>query len=192
MRLFLAVDLPDVLLQKITDGIRQLQELAGGLGNFRWVASGNMHLTLKFLGEMTDSQTEMLIDCCAAGFRLGNVTLTLGKTGFFPSAVRPRIFWQGFAAGAEALRMMAAQADECAARVGVPREGRSYVPHLTLARIKQVRTSHRSAFRRFQQVAENLLPVGGEFFVGESVLYESRLTSLGAEYRRLAIFPMEQ
>ena len=188
MRLFLAVDLPLALLRQVVTGTTELRKIVGCGRQLRWVAADNIHITLKFLGEVEKERVDQFSTCLAAISWTG-FTLTLGRSGFFPLVNRPRVFWQGFSAGIEEMRELLILVESCAVGIGVPKEQRSYTPHLTLARIKTRKNREKSdAFSQLQKQVDNLLPVGSSFPVTVFSLYQSQLTPAGAIYTRLAAF----
>ncbi|MEA2109364.1 MAG: RNA 2',3'-cyclic phosphodiesterase [Pseudomonadota bacterium] len=188
MRLFLAVDLPLPMLQQVADGVEKLKKSVGRGLRFRWLAAQNIHITLKFLGEVEESQLDQLSGCCAA-IEWSGFVLKLGGSGYFPSFKRPRIFWQGFSVGIDEMRGLLDRVEICAAGIGVLKEQRPYTPHLTLARIKPSKDGNAvSVFRQLQRQADDLLPVGSSFPVTAFSLYQSQLTPAGAVYTRLDSF----
>ncbi|MCK4379485.1 MAG: RNA 2',3'-cyclic phosphodiesterase [Deltaproteobacteria bacterium] len=188
MRLFLAVDLPLPMLQQVADGVEKLKKSVGRGLRFRWLAAQNIHITLKFLGEVEKSQLDQLSGCCAA-IEWSGFVLKLGGSGYFPSVNRPRVFWQGFSAGIDEMRGLLAQVERCAAVIGVLKDPRPYTPHLTLARIKPSKDGNTiAAFRQVQKKADDLLPVGSFLPVTTFSLYQSQLTPAGAVYTRLDTF----
>jgi len=188
LRLFLAVDLPLPLLQSVVDGVEKLKKSVGRGSRFRWLATQNIHITLKFLGEVEKSQLEQFSGCCAA-IEWSTFVLKLGGSGYFPSVKRPHVFWQGFSAGIDEMRGLLSQVERCAVGIGVLKDFRPYTPHLTLARIKPSKDGNAVAvFRQLQKKADDLLPVGSSFPVTAFSLYQSQLTPAGAVYTRLAAF----
>ena len=147
----------------------------------RWTRPKNVHLTLKFLG---DVRAEALDGIRAA---VGEVCAqhtpfdaALAELGAFPSARRARTLWIGVGAGSDRLRSLAADVDEALAPLGFEREKRPYVPHLTLGRVRG-RPLHLD------------LPLGAEgtrFRVGRIELTESRLTARGAAYQIIGDFTL--
>jgi len=188
LRLFLAVDLPLALLQSVASGVEKLKKSVGRRLRFRWLAAENIHITLKFLGEVEERQLDQFSSCCAA-IEWSGFLLKLGGSGYFPSVTRPRVFWQGFTAGIDGMCGLLARVDPCAAGIGVRKDFRPYTPHLTLARIKPSKDGNSAAgFRRIQEIANGLLPVGAAFPVKEFSLYQSQLSPAGALYTRLDSF----
>lgn len=103
----------------------------------RWIKPENVHLTLKFLGDVREEALENLRavvgEACAghSSFDVG-----LAGLGAFPSARRARILWVGVDEGSEALISLAADVDGALAPLGFERENRPYTPHLTLGRVR--------------------------------------------------------
>ncbi len=176
------------MLQQVADGVEELRKSAGSGRQFRWLGTDNLHITLKFLGEVEEIQVNQLSGCCAS-IEWSGFGLKLGGSGYFPSVNRPRVFWQGFSAGIDEMRGLLARVERCAAGIGVLKDSRPYTPHLTLARIKPSKDGNAvAAFRQIQKEADDLLPVGSSFPVTTFSLYQSQLTPAGAVYTRLDTF----
>ncbi len=189
MRLFFAVDLPAGLRRRLATLADQLREPASRLGNFRWVAPANLHVTLKFLGEVEAAKLRRLLELAAA-CRGESLVLQPGNCGYFPSPERPRVFWLGFSRGGGELCRLAALVDEIAVGIGVEPEKRPLVPHLTLARIRQLRSRKAAAFRELAARSGEMLAGEPSFPVKNFVLYQSTLTPKGAVYRQVEVFPL--
>jgi len=148
-----------------------------------WVAPENLHLTLKFLGQVREARTAELVAAIAqatSGFAAFEATVA--GLGAFPTPTRPRVIWAGVGRGADALVGLAGRVDEALAALGFEREPRPFSPHATLGR---VRTS-----RRDPALADALLAGEGREFGRLSVervaLMRSDLSSRGARYTELA------
>lgn len=134
MRLFLALDLPPGLR---TDIERLVTGLRTSLQGWRWIRSGGVHLTLRFLGEVSEEALPALSPrwrAAAAG--AGPVRLEVGPLGTFPSERAPRVLWLGARDTGEVDRLgpLAAALEEAARQEGFAPEVRGFCPHLTLAR----------------------------------------------------------
>ena len=147
----------------------------------RWSRPENVHLTLKFLGEVRAEALEALCDAVQklcerhTPFEVG-----LAGLGAFPSARRARILWAGVGVGARELRFLAADVETALAPLGFEREDRAYTPHLTVGRVRG-----RPASFELPPVA--LDPV----FRVESVdLVESTLTQSGSVYEIVEAFAL--
>ena len=134
LRTFIAIDVPPAVLDTIT----RIQNRFKPLGlHASWVKPGNIHLTLKFLGDtdpdripgIQNKLTETLAPF--APFRL-----SLNSVGVFPDTKNPRVLWLGLKDDEEKLKILQAAVEKASASVGFPREQRPFSPHLTLARIK--------------------------------------------------------
>jgi 2'-5' RNA ligase len=147
----------------------------------RWARPEKVHLTLKFLG---DTQEEVLNDLCAALEETcrHHAPFDVGLTGFgaFPSARRARILWASVGAGSERLCSLATDVDAAFAPLGFEREGRPYVPHLTLGRVRG-----RPASFDLSRASLNL-----GFRARRAKLVESTLTEEGAVYRTVEAFAL--
>lgn len=145
----------------------------------RWARPENVHLTLRFLG---DVQQEDLGDLCAAleeaCAKHTPFDASLSGLGAFPSERRARILWAGIGAGSERLRSLAADLDAVLSPLGFEREERAYTPHLTLGRVR-----HQPANLDLPQIAWDL-----RFLVRRVELVESTLTPEGSVYRIVQAF----
>ena len=147
----------------------------------RWTSPENVHLTLKFLGdveaEVFGSIRAALGEVCA---QHAPFDAALAELGAFPSARRAKTLWIGAGEGSDRLRSLAADVDNALAPLGFVREKRPYVPHLTLGRARG-RPLHLD------------LPTGAEitrFRVRRVELAESRLAAEGATYRTVGGFAL--
>src|SRR6267142_5220829 len=150
----------------------------------RWVRAENLHITLKFIGEV---QVEKLGDirvALSAVHSDRSVTLDFRGVGFFPNEKRPRVFWAGIEASANLARL-ASDVDSTLERLGVPPEKRPFSPHLTLARFEPPGLPEKLR----ATIQENAKREFGSFAVGEFHLIESKLKPGGAEYTTLETFP---
>ena len=129
MRLFVAIDLPAPLRQR-------LALLTGGLPGARWVAAENHHLTLRFIGEAQAWQAEE-IDHALAALRVPGFTLTLAGIGLFAKGGRGTALWAGVER-TPPLEHLHAKIETALQRIGLEPERRRFAPHVTLARVDGV------------------------------------------------------
>jgi len=136
MRLFVAFDLPGEVRTALGEPIARLKPLCRAA---RWARPEGMHVTLKFIGHaIADGDTEKLDATRAALAAVQSsepVEIRYRGIGFFPDARRPRVVWCGVEASAN-LAKLAADIESRLEPLGIPRETRAFVPHLTLARFK--------------------------------------------------------
>src|SRR5438309_5452399 len=164
---------------------------ARALPGVRFVRPEGLHVTLKFLGEVSAERAAQTVEALR-GVRASPFELELRGTGFFPNEKRPRIFWAGLDADpAQALAQLAAQVDDACAATGFPPEQRPFQPHVTLARLGSGNPRARSgpvlpAASRFPAPPDSFGMVRATHFH----LYESRLHPKGAFYSKLHSFAL--
>jgi 2'-5' RNA ligase len=137
MRLFVAVGVPAHAADELNDAVAPLRQSWPGL---RWTGRDAWHLTLAFLGEVTepaDARLRPRLERAAA--RHPRLSLSLGAAGAFPGAARARVLWTGVQGEPRALAALAESVAAGARRAGAPpaEEGRRFKPHLTLARCRE-------------------------------------------------------
>jgi 2'-5' RNA ligase len=126
MRLFVALDLPYDLRQRLAD-------LSVGLQGARWVPPENFHITLRFIGEAPSHRAEE-IDLALAALRGRAFSLTMAGVGTFEKQGRVNTLWAGVERN-PALEHLQGKIDNALQRAGVPTERRRFAPHVTLARL---------------------------------------------------------
>ena len=135
MRLFIAVTPPPEVRRAALEAVEAARELGGAI---RWTKQENVHLTLKFLGEVPDDTLEVLRDAlreaCSAH---APFDARLRGLGAFPTPRRARVVWAGVDEGAEEMTALAASVESALEPLGFRTEGRPYVPHATLGRARK-------------------------------------------------------
>ena len=179
MRLFIAVDLPAGLKERLADVQRQLAEAAAYL---RFTRPEGIHLTLKFLGEVESARLEHIVaaiqEAAAAAQPLELVT---SGVGVFPSPRSARVVWVGVEGDLESLQALQRDLNQRLQRLGFPRERGTFTPHLTVARVRDgLGPAERAALERI--LAQLRPPEPVRFPVDELVLFESFLERGGARY----------
>jgi 2'-5' RNA ligase len=177
MRLFVALSLPDHLRGRLCG-------LCSGLPGARWVAPENLHLTLRFIGEVDGRDAED-IDAALSGVRCPSFPLALSGVGEFGDERRLRSVWVGVDAS-ETLERLQSKVEQAVRRAGQPPEKRRFKPHVTLARFK----SHPGA-RLEPYFAERSLFRCEPFQVTDFTLYSSYLSHGGAIYSPEAVYPLD-
>ncbi len=182
IRAFIAVDLSE----KIRLGIeRFVQTLRNPNDGIKWVESGNLHLTLKFLGDIPVADVPAISKAMTdAAASVEPFDLEWFGLGAFPNPNFPKIVWIGCRAGSESIIRLATEVEDKIVQLGYPKENRAFSPHLTLGRIKQ--TGH--SFAETIEAEKNRSFGTGP--VSEIVLYSSDLTSQGPIYTKLASAPL--
>jgi 2'-5' RNA ligase len=181
MRLFVALQLSAEVRETFA---ALLGELRRTDSKPRWVHPENLHITLKFIGHVAEETLPPICNALATVQVPPPMTIEFHGLGFFPNALRPTVAW----AGTQPLPELAALTDKIDSALtvcGVPRETRSFSPHLTLARLKETRLS--DALRA--QIEKEQNRSFGNQTIREFQLIESKLKSTGAEYTTLRSFP---
>lgn len=167
--------------------VRAQEALRRADADVRWVRPDSIHLTLKFLGEIGDDQAERLRELLAAeAARWPRLALEIAGIGSFPERGTPRVVWAGCRGDLAKLAGLAQAVERAAEQVGVPKEGRPFVAHLTIGRVKSDRNA-----KRLLAAVENQreAPIGKEE-VSRFILFRSTLTAEAPIYEELAEFPL--
>jgi 2'-5' RNA ligase len=176
-RLFVAIDLPPAQRDRI-------QSICSGLPGTRWTPAGQIHLTLRFIGEVDDSLFRQITDTLAK-IRTEPLTLTIKGLGHFPPRRLPRVLWVGLEKN-DRLLQLRNRIETALVRIGLEPEERKFAPHITIARFKN------PSLNRFKDfMATNNLFELPPFPVNEFHIYSSKLTSKGAIHQLEASFPVE-
>jgi len=183
IRAFIAVSLPPVLQSQLDLISRQLQEMLPAVP-IRWVPVKNIHLTLKFLGNIPEQTLGALKESLKAeASRHPSFEFGLGMPGAFPSINRPRVIWVGVTA-VEELKELARGIETQTKSLGFPNEERPFSPHLTLGRVGGQAT--KGDTRLVADAVQSLkTEAAGTTRVTEIHLYRSDLNPGGAVYTRL-------
>jgi RNA 2',3'-cyclic 3'-phosphodiesterase len=186
MRLFVALEIPSDVRDNLAAQITELCELSAKVADKRprWVRPENLHVTLKFIGEVSPAKLENIRGALSAICSEAPVEITFRGLGFFPNEQHPRVLWAGLDASAN-LSLLAGDIDGALETQGVARERRAFMPHLTLARIEPPGL-HEKLRAAIQKNGERDL---GAFQARDFHLIESKLKQSGAEYTTLASYP---
>ena len=179
LRVFVAFKLPD----EIIGHARALQAALKDLGlKLRWVKPQNLHLTLKFLGDIPAAETEAVgAGVKAAAGDKAALDLTVQGMGVFPGIKRPRVLWIGFGGEVDRLKQLQSSIEDQLEAVGYRREKKGFKAHLTLARIKGGVAPDR--LLRAIEAVGNFSP--RPFTARNLILYKSDLRPAGAIYTPL-------
>jgi 2'-5' RNA ligase len=183
MRAFIALELSEEVAQRL-DRISNELKLRFPHNAVRWVPAQNIHLTLKFLGDVSIANLEALQKMIQAECEdIPPFDLSVGSVGAFPSLNRPRVIWVGVTAPA-VLSNLYRNIELAAARLGYPPEERPFSPHLTLGR-----AARNASPAELQQIGQALrgYNIGflGAVHIPAVHLYKSDLSPAGARYTKL-------
>lgn len=184
MRAFLAIEVPDSLKPGLTL-LRDRLRKSGARAS--WVATENMHLTIRFLGDIAENDIERLrIPVEAACATCPPIHLVINGAGAFPALRRPSVLWAGVQEASGALTALQARLESAARTIGLPPEKKTFHPHITLARIKDPR--HPCGLPALLEAEAHF--AGGDFSAGYVTLFSSELTRQGAVHHRLQEFSL--
>ena len=174
IRLFVALALPDQCRQRLVT-------LGGGIDGARWVDLQDLHITLRFVGEVSEPMIDEIMQALAE-IRVAPVEIALNGAGQFASKARVRAVWVGVEKN-QGLLALHEKVDKALIRIGLSPERRKYTPHVTIGRMSGARPNH----------VQRWLEANGAFFAPPYkahafVLYESRLGRHGASYFQMAEF----
>ncbi len=176
MRLFVAIALPD----RVRD---RLSGLCSGLKAARWITPENMHLTLRFVGEVEPAAAED-IDAALSAIDAPAFDLALSGVGTFGPVRKARALWAGVARS-EPLAFLREKVESAVVRAGLPPESRKFKPHVTLARFRSSPGPQLTEW-----LAANDAFMEGPLQVDRFVLFRSHLGSERAHYETLAEYEL--
>ena len=183
IRAFIAIDLPPEVLQCLDDVSQQLRQELGG-APVRWVPVENIHLTLKFLGDVSESNIDMLTDFLQS--TVSNVKqfeFSVGGLGAYPKPHRPRVIWVGVEAPPELMTAQRSVESEMS-RLGYARERRPFNPHLTLGRVSR-HSTNQDVSNIADVIKTHTVGYLGSARVTALHIYRSDLKPSGAIYTKL-------
>jgi 2'-5' RNA ligase len=186
MRAFIAIELPEAVRRQLGDLSVRLRQTGSKAS---WVQPDRMHLTLRFLGEVSEEQiaviTASMTDVCRD---IAPFTLVCEGLGGFPNLRKPSVIWVGVSPFAPDLARIQTAAETGARACGLSPETKRFHPHVTLARIRNPEDV--SALTQ-QAEAESAFCTGA-FDVFHVSLFSSELTPRGPVYTRIHDFPLKR
>ena len=189
IRAFIAIDLPQPIQDSIEKQTARLQKTLGDQ-IIRWTSIQNMHLTLKFLGNIPASHVDFLKQMLTQTADSHSAfDLQIGGIGSFPNGKMPRILWLGVQPPA-VLTSLQKNVEDGASRLGYEKEARAFSPHLTLGRVRQ--NIHPDDLQKIRLALENFqLGKIDPARVDSVHLYQSDLNSEGSIYTKLFSVPLK-
>jgi 2'-5' RNA ligase len=176
-RVFCAVEIPTPARRHLLDHIARLKEAAPET-QASWSREANLHLTLKFLGEIPAASVEKLTNAASRAVAgLSPFSIQLEHTGVFPNNAAPRVLWIGVNDLSGTLVDLQARLETEAAQAGFAKEGRRFQPHLTVARLRKPQ------YARMLATAHQQLEFAPEaIVVSELLVIRSEPSSAGSKY----------
>ena len=188
IRTFIALDFPLSILDSIEQQTHRLRQTLGE-EVVRWVPTHNLHLTLKFLGNVPVSHLEFIKQMLAqVAESTPQFDMQIGGIGSFPNSNRPRVLWVGIHAPATLATLQKAIEDGTS-RLGYEKDERSFSPHLTLGRVRQG-IDAKEPQKISNAISSIQLGKIGTARVDSVHLYQSDLNSAGSVYTKLFSTPL--
>jgi 2'-5' RNA ligase len=183
VRAFIAVDLPDSLKREAGDLVASLKRAGADV---KWTPPGNLHLTLKFLGDIMPAQTALIRERLASvAARQRSFAVHFAGLGGFPDLEHPRVIWAGVDEGERELADLAADLEAEMGALGFAKEARGFSAHLTLGRVK----SGRNLGALAQEMKRISYRSSEKPQIAHLTLYKSLLSREGSVYEPVAKFP---
>jgi len=180
MRLFIAIEIPEAIKRELAEVQRRL--IQGGAVDASWTRVEGMHLTLKFLGEVTDQQVpEIMSGLRKALEGAGPLRLAVSGVGTFPNPKNARVVWVGLSGDIKKLMRLQLAVEQAMVLLDMEREERKFTPHLTLGRVKYIRSRDRWT-KTLEEIKDINLP---GFDVTTISLMKSELKPAGAVYTEM-------
>ena len=191
LRLFLAIDIPPHARETVVSIQNRFKTLDL---NASWVRPGNIHLTLKFLGNTPSERVADISKSVSEAVESFPVfKVALGEAGVFPNFKKPHVLWIDLKDPYNQLKILQGKVDAKMEQLGFTRKKKKFNPHLTLARIKPSKGKVRGVFEDLKQKVESIPSIDAEFFQVSSVrLIRSELTTEGSVYTILGESPLGQ
>lgn len=190
LRAFIAIELPQPLQDAIGKQTVRLRQTCGD-DLIRWVPTQNMHLTLKFIGNIANTHLDFLKQLLTRTAELHpQFDLQIGGIGAFPTSKRPRVLWAGIHAPTD-LASLQRNIEAGTARLGYEKEERPFSPHLTIGRVRQnIGTADLTKIR----IGLDSIQISniGSARIDSIQLYKSELHSSGSVYTKLFSAPLNK
>ena len=184
IRAFICVEVPPLIRARIEELQRALRRHDIPIS---WARSSNIHLTIKFLGDLAASRIERIRQAVErACLAISPFEITVDGTGCFPSAKSPRVLWVGFGPLPDELRRLHSNIEAELEGEGFTREAKRFMPHLTIGRV-------RDPFKA-RQTVEDLLAAGfaaETFLASEVIVMRSELHPSGSIYTPQAVVKLQ-
>lgn len=184
IRAFIAIEIAAATVNRIAAAIEQLKPSIVGI---RWVAPTNFHLTLKFLGNIDESQIDPIGQALTDALRpFQRFTINAKGLGVFPSMKRLRVLWVGLVGSR--LTELTAAVESALVPLGFAREEKTFTPHLTIGRWRQAERADRALEHELKNWTQCDF---GATSVNEIIVFQSDLKPAGAIYNRLKVVTLK-
>jgi len=179
MRTFIAIELS----KEIREALAQAQShLKYSGADVKWVDKDNIHLTLKFLGEVTEGKLQQVISTLEIIGKENSVfEISIKDIGVFPNSDYPRVIWVGLDKGAVESKKLAKMIDDALSKIGFEKESRPFAPHLTIGRVRSAK--NKEALK--EKIGTCQLPIVKSQLISSVVLFQSKLSPKDPTYIKI-------
>lgn len=191
IRTFICIEIPDSIKERIAALQSSLRRIDAQIS---WVKPENIHLTIKFLGDVPATSIDRMREASdRAALSVEAFEIEIGGAGCFPSKNKPRVLWVGLTSMPAPLKHLRNAVEDELAREGFPREEKSFSPHLTIGRVRSPKNAARVAevltgtgFEPEIFQAEELIVMRSDLNPGGSVYTPQSVVKLGRESSSIA------
>lgn len=179
MRAFIAIELSEEIREILAQAESHLKYSGADV---KWVEKGNIHLTLKFLGEIDEKKLQQVVtslEIVAKG--ASPFEISIKDLGAFPTMEYPRVIWVGLDKGSEEAKALAQRIDEELSKMGFAKESRPFTAHLTIGRVRSPKNKEKLR----EKMLNYRLPTTDYRLIKHITLFQSALTPKGAIYTKL-------
>jgi 2'-5' RNA ligase len=179
MRTFIAIEISEEIRNALDQAESHLKYSGADV---KWVAKENIHLTMKFLGEVSEKKVEEIKSILdEIGRRTRPFEMIIKDIGAFPKIEYPRVVWVGLDKGANESKAIAEEIDNALSKIGFAKETRPFTGHLTLGRVR----SPKNKDKLKEKMMNYQLPAVKPHLVSSITLFQSTLTPKGSIYTKL-------
>jgi 2'-5' RNA ligase len=185
-RSFIAIPISRPLRDNLVDIIKEISKISP---NTKWVERENLHITMRFLGDIDDEMVKKISDVLdEVAVKIALFPFEIEGIGAFPHPKRARVIWAGISQGSDEIVKIEKNIGDKLEELGIPKEGKAFHPHITLGRVRFPKGNLELA--RFIDDSKGRV-YGGEA-VSEIVLMKSTLTPQGSIYEPLHIAKLKK
>jgi 2'-5' RNA ligase len=184
-RIFIAIE---ISAEARNEANSYLENLKKDFGDLRvgWERAEKLHLTLKFIGDVEESQLSKVIESVEkTAVKFEKFNISLEGTGVFPKPKNARILWIGFKDKGNYLLKIFEILEAELNKIGFAKESKRFHPHLTIARLKEPEKARKLVEKHLNESFEEI-----EFEVSEITIYESQLLPTGSKYQKIKSIPL--
>jgi RNA 2',3'-cyclic 3'-phosphodiesterase len=190
IRTFIAVDFSAEMIDQIEQIINYFKTQVPQ-GALKWVETKNLHLTIKFLGDISKELLPQVENILKTELRqFPSFDIRVEELGMYPHNKKPRVIWLGIKGG-EPLIEIHQKLERALVKAQIPPEGRAYSPHLTIARVRR-KTDPNTTKLIGRNLSNFKVDSLGTLTIDQVQFYQSELTRQGPIYTRLLSVPLNQ